>query len=67
MGSQRKPRTFVEIDEEGVVRLRGWNSETTLESMNWCDKTVLKRNRRWTVKKLDVRKLSSVTNTSSCP
>jgi hypothetical protein len=25
-----RPRTFLEIDEAGVVRLRGWNTDTTI-------------------------------------
>jgi hypothetical protein len=27
----RTPRTFVEIDEEGLMRLRGWSIETILD------------------------------------
>ncbi|KAA9397916.1 hypothetical protein Har1130_06450 [Haloarcula sp. CBA1130] len=60
MGSQRKPRTFLEIDEEGMVRLRGWTSETTLDVEELVlKKTVLTlKTADSTVKKLDVRKLS---------
>lgn len=31
MGSQRKPRTFVEIDEAGVARIRGWSDEAIID------------------------------------
>ncbi|MBV0903390.1 hypothetical protein [Haloarcula salina] len=60
MGTQRKPRTFLEIDEEGMVRLRGWSTEATLDVDELVlQKTVLKlRTADGTVKKLDVRKLS---------
>ncbi|GGM23420.1 hypothetical protein GCM10009006_00960 [Haloarcula argentinensis] len=67
MGSQRKPRTFVEIDEEGMVRLRGWSTETTLDVEELVlKKTVLKlQTADGTVKKLDVRKLSKRPETTS--
>lgn len=31
MGRQRTPRTFVEIDEEGIARVKGWKFETVLD------------------------------------
>jgi hypothetical protein len=31
MGRQRKPRTFVEIDEAGVARIKGWSAEAILD------------------------------------
>ena len=31
MGEQQKPRTFVEIDEHGMVRINGWSSEAILD------------------------------------
>lgn len=31
MDAGEKPRTFVEIDDAGMVRLRGWTTETTLD------------------------------------
>ncbi|GGK80719.1 hypothetical protein [Haloarcula sebkhae] len=67
MGSQRKPRTFLEIDDEGMVRLRGWTSETTLDVEELVlKKTVLKlKTADGTVKKLDVRKLSKRPETTS--
>ncbi|NLV12709.1 hypothetical protein [Haloarcula argentinensis] len=67
MGSQPKPRTFLEIDEEGMVRLRGWTSETTLDVEELVlKKTVLKlQTADGTVKKLDVRKLSKRPETTS--
>jgi hypothetical protein len=67
MGSQRKPRTFIEIDEEGMVRLRGWNTETTLDVDELIlKKTTLKlKTADGSVKKLDVRKLSKQPETTS--
>lgn len=31
MDAEEKPRTFIEIDEAGMVRLRGWTTEATLD------------------------------------
>lgn len=31
MGGQKTPRTFVEIDTEGLARVKGWEFETTLD------------------------------------
>jgi len=31
MGSQRTPRTFVEIDEAGMARIQGWNFDAVLD------------------------------------
>jgi hypothetical protein len=31
LGNQKTPRTFVEIDSEGLARLKGWNFETVLD------------------------------------
>ncbi|WP_276272325.1 hypothetical protein [Haloarcula litorea] len=31
MGAEERPRTFLEIDEAGLVRLKGWTAETTLD------------------------------------
>ena len=31
MGAQEKPRTFVEIDEAGVARFKGWSSDAVLD------------------------------------
>ncbi|MHB9286169.1 hypothetical protein ACKVMT_03915 [Halobacteriales archaeon Cl-PHB] len=31
MGSQRTPRTFVEIDEAGVARIQGWTFDVVLD------------------------------------
>ena len=31
MGTQKTPRTFVEIDEAGLARIKGWTFETVLD------------------------------------
>ena len=67
MGSQRKPRTFLEIDEEGTVRLRGWDTEATIDIEELVPKkTVVKlKTGDGTVKQLDVRKLSKRPETTT--
>ncbi|WP_254271530.1 hypothetical protein [Haloarcula marina] len=60
MGASKKPRTFIEIDEAGMVRLRGWTSETTLDVDELLiDGTTLKlRTAAGQTKSLDVNKLA---------
>ena len=61
MGSNEVPRTFLEIDEEGMARLRGWTSEAILD----VDELVLEgttfklRTSDGETKSLDVRKLAN--------
>ena len=31
LGNQKTPRTFVEIDAEGMARVKGWQFETVLD------------------------------------
>lgn len=31
MGAQKTPRTFIEVDEAGVARIKGWTFETTMD------------------------------------
>lgn len=31
LGSQETPRTFVEIDEEGIARVKGWHDEAVFD------------------------------------
>ncbi|MFC6976089.1 hypothetical protein ACFQL1_17580 [Halomicroarcula sp. GCM10025709] len=61
MGSQEKPRTFIEIDEAGMGRFKGWASEAVLD----IDELVLDgttcrlRTADGTRKALDVSKLTT--------
>ncbi|MDS0283072.1 hypothetical protein [Haloarcula onubensis] len=60
MGTVEKPRTFVEIDEAGLLRLRGWSTETTLDVDELVvDGATLKfRTAGGETKSVDTRKLS---------
>ena len=60
MGSQKRPRTFIEIDETGVARMRSWSSEVILDIAELvADGTTFKlRTMDDEAKKLDVRHLA---------
>jgi len=59
MGSKKTPRTFVEIDDAGEVRFKGWTKETILDVDELVlNKTTLKlKTADGATKTLDVRKL----------
>lgn len=61
MGTKRTPRTFIEIDEEGAARLKGWSEEAVLDIEElWIDGSVLKMRAAERGKTaLDARKLLS--------
>lgn len=61
MATTDKPRTFIEIDEAGILRLQGWTTETTLDIDELViDGATLKlRTADGTTKSLDTRKLAS--------
>lgn len=61
MGASERPRTFIEIDEAGMVRLKGWTSETTIDVDELVlDGTTLRlRTADGGQKSLDVEKLAS--------
>ncbi|WP_277541622.1 hypothetical protein [Haloarcula laminariae] len=61
MDAATKPRTFIEIDEAGMVRLQGWTTKTTLDVVELViDGTTLKlRTADGQHKSLDTRRLSS--------
>ncbi len=60
MGAATKPRTFLEIDEAGMVRLQGWTAKTTLDVVELVvDGTTLKlRTADGERKSLDTRRLA---------
>ncbi|MFB6179197.1 MAG: hypothetical protein ABEI77_05680 [Halorientalis sp.] len=42
IGTEKMPRTFVEIDEEGLLRVQGWSTERILDvEALWHDGTKL--------------------------
>lgn len=59
MSAVEKPRTFVEIDEAGLLRLQGWSTEATLDVDELVvDGPTLKlRTADGTTKSVDTRKL----------
>lgn len=59
-GEQKTPRTFVEIDEKGLVRVRGWSFETILNVVEMQhDGPVLKiKAADGATERFDARKLS---------
>ncbi|WP_324662656.1 hypothetical protein [Haloarcula sediminis] len=61
MGAATKPRTFIEIDETGMVRLQGWTTKATLDVVELViDGTTLKlRTADGERKSLDTRRLAS--------
>ena len=61
MGEATKPRTFVEIDEAGMVRFQGWTTKTTLDVVELVvDGTTLKlRTADGERKSLETRRLAS--------
>jgi len=61
MGEKRTPRTFVEIDDAGVARLKGWQKEMTFDVLEcWLDGTaMLFKTSDQGNKKVDGRKLLS--------
>jgi len=61
MGTVEKPRTFVEIDEGGLLRLQGWSTEETLDVDELViDGTTLKlRTADGATKSVDTRKLAT--------
>ncbi len=61
MGTKKTPRTFLEIDELGMVRLNGWTSEAILDVDELVlDGTTFKlRTNEGETKSLDVRKLTA--------
>jgi len=61
MGATETPRTFIEIDEAGLLRLQGWTTELTLDVTELVvDGPRLKlRTADGTTKSLDTRKLAT--------
>jgi hypothetical protein len=61
MAASDKPRTFIEIDEAGMLRLRGWSTETTLDVEELVvDGTTLKlRTAAGETRSLDTSKLTT--------
>lgn len=61
MATSDKPRTFIEIDETGMLRLQGWSTEATLDVDELVvDGTTLKlRTADGETKSLDTAKLAS--------
>jgi hypothetical protein len=61
MGATEKPRTFVEIDEAGMLRLQGWSTESIFDvSELVIDGATLKlRTADGETKALDTRKLAN--------
>jgi len=61
MGQKETPRTFLEIDDAGIARLKGWNTETTFDVVEcWFDGPSMKfKTRNEGNKKVDGRKLLS--------
>jgi hypothetical protein len=60
--AQKTPRTFLEIDSKGEVRVKGWNSEQVLDVTElWWDGSslVFEAAEFDDTKRLDARKLSS--------
>lgn len=42
IGAEKMPRTFVEIDEEGVMRVQGWSTDRIIDVRQlWHDGTTL--------------------------
>jgi len=61
MGAVEKPRTFVEIDDAGLLRLQGWTTEATLDVDELVvDGATLKlRTADGETKSVDTRKLAT--------
>lgn len=60
LAGQETPRTFVEIDEEGVARIKGWNSEMlcTITEMQFDGPTLRIKTSNDETKRVDGRELS---------
>ncbi len=61
MSAVEKPRTFIEIDEAGLLRLQGWSTVVTLDVEELViDGTTLKlRTADGTKKSVDTQKLAT--------
>jgi hypothetical protein len=61
LASQETPQTFIEIDEEGVARLKGWNSETLcdIREMRFEESTLRIRTQSGDTKRVDGEFLST--------
>jgi hypothetical protein len=61
MGTVKKPRTFVEIDEAGVIRLRSWSHKNIYDAEEFfIDSTVFKlKTANGEKKAIDTRKLAN--------
>jgi len=61
MGTPTKPRTFIEIDTEGLLRLQGWTTETIVDVVELViDGTTLKfRTADGETKSLDTAQLTT--------
>jgi len=61
MGSTEKPRTFIEIDEAGMLRLQGWTSKIVLDvdELVIDGRTLKLRTADGATKSLDTQKLAS--------
>lgn len=61
MGAVEKPRTFIEIDDAGLLRLQGWSTTTILDVDELViDGTTLKlRTAEGSTKSIDTRKLAT--------
>lgn len=61
MGAVEKPRTFIEIDEAGLLRLQGWTTAATLDVDELViDGTILKlRTTAGSTKSIDTRELAT--------
>lgn len=60
MAGQERPRTFIEIDEEGVARLKGWRNEMLCDvaEMRFDGPTLFVRTTEDETKRVDARKLA---------
>lgn len=61
LGTQKTPRTFIEIDEEGAARIKGWEFETVvdIQEMKHKGPTLLVATGDGAKKRLNTRKFMS--------
>lgn len=67
LAGQKTPRTFIEIDQEGIARVKGWSHETVynIQELRHDGPALLLKTTDGETKKIDGRKLTESPETES--